>query len=445
MRLPRPPASTAPTRPGASISVGGLAHRLSLPLVSTATVRRCQHRNLIELEQARGVVLERVAPLGAEPVPLREALGRFLAEDVSAAEPVPAFDNSAMDGFAVRAEDTRGAQPDAPVALRVVGESRAGHPAGAALGPGEAIGISTGAVVPDGADAVVRVEVTRSEDGRVLIEEEVDAGRDVRRAGEDIRPGETVLGEGTRLGPAELGVLASLGAAAVACRRRPRVCVLTSGDELLEPGEEMRPGGVRNSNAYSVPALAEQAGAEVVVAGPAPDDLEATRAAIEPALDSDVVVLCGGVSVGEHDHVKQALAELGVEESFWGVALKPGKPTWFGTRGDTLVFGLPGNPVSAMVTFVLLVGPALAVLGGGKSRAPPHHARLAVDYREAARAARTRSAAASSCARTAGTPPRPDRRAPTSSPRCWVPTAWRCFPPLPAPLRAGERVEVELL
>jgi molybdopterin molybdotransferase len=321
---------------------------------------------LIDLEQARDAVLEQAIPLEVERVALREALGRYLAEDASTAEPVPGFDNSAMDGFAVRAADTCGAGPDAPVALRLAGDSRAGHPAVAALAPGEAIQISTGAAIPPGADAVVRVEATRSEADRVLVREEVASGRDVRRAGEDIRPGRAVLRAGARIGPAELGVLASLGVAVVACRRRPRVCALTSGDELIEPGEELRPGAVRNSNAYSIPALAQLAGAEVTVAGPAGDEPEATRAAIEPALDFDVAVLCGGVSVGEHDHVKGALAELGVEERFWGVALKPGRPTWFGTRGGTLVFGLPGNPVSAMVTFMLFVRPALALLSGGR-------------------------------------------------------------------------------
>ena len=320
----------------------------------------------IELERARSEVLARAAPLGAEEVPLREALGRHLAEDVVATEPVPGFDNSAMDGFAVRARDTLGAQPGAPAVLRVRGESRAGHPADGALGAGEAVAISTGAAIPVGADAVVRVEATRVEDGGVAVEEEVEPGRDVRRAGEDVRAGEAVLTAGSPVGPAEMGVLASLGAATAACHRRPRVAVLTSGDELLEPGEETRPGGVRNSNAYSVPALARLAGAEVSVAGPVADDPGATRAAIELALDSDVAIVCGGVSVGEHDHVKPALAELGVEERFWGVALKPGKPAWFGARGDTLVFGLPGNPVSAMVVFILLARPALVALAGGQ-------------------------------------------------------------------------------
>jgi molybdopterin molybdotransferase len=321
---------------------------------------------LIEFEQARSAVLERVTPLGVEEVSLREALGRRLGGDAVATEPVPGFDNSAMDGFAVRAADTRGVRPGEPAVLRVVAESRAGRPAERALGAGEAIAVSTGAALPAGADAVIRVEKTRAENGRVLVEQEVAAGHDLRRAGEDIGCGEVALRAGTAVGPAELGVLASLGAATAECHRRPRVSVRVSGDELLEPGEEMRPGGVRNSNAYSVPALAERAGAEVAVAGPVADDLDATRAAIEPALESDVAVVCGGVSVGEHDHVRAALAELGVEQAFWGVALKPGKPTWFGTRGDTLVFGLPGNPVSAMVTFILLVRPALAALAGGR-------------------------------------------------------------------------------
>jgi molybdopterin molybdotransferase len=335
---------------------------------------------LIEIERAREAVLERAAPLAAEEVPLDEALDRVLAEDLFGEEPVPGFDNSAMDGFALRARDTLGASPGSPAALRVAGESRAGRPAGLSLEEGPAIQISTGAMVPDGADAVVRVEDTRSEDGRVLVEVEVEAGRDIRLAGEDIRPGDAVLGRGTPIGPAELGVIASLGLGAVRCRRRPRVHVLTTGDELLEPGEEMRPGGVRNSNAHSIAALVAWAGGEVVGRGSVADDPAATRAAIAPALEADVAVLCGGVSVGEHDHVKGALLELGVEQSFWGIALKPGKPTWFGTRGDTLVFGLPGNPVSAMVTFLLLVRPALTALGGGSPESHRTTALLAGDY-----------------------------------------------------------------
>ncbi|MBW8059667.1 MAG: molybdopterin molybdotransferase MoeA [Solirubrobacterales bacterium] len=399
---------------------------------------------LIEIEQARGIVLERAAPLGTERVPLDEALGRVVAEDVISAEPVPAFDNSAMDGFVVRAEDTRGARPGAPIGLRIVGESRAGRPATATLGAGEAILISTGATIPAGADAVARVEDTRSEAGRVLVQSEVEAGRDIRRAGGDIETGETVLGRGTPVGPAELGALASVGLSSVACHRRPRVSVLTSGDELLEPGEEMRPGGVRNSNAYSVRALAEWAGAEAVAAGSAPDDLEATRAAIAPALDSDVVVLCGGVSVGEHDHVKRALAELGVEESFWGIALKPGKPTWFGTRGGTLVFGLPGNPVSAMVTFILLVRPALAALRGERPDRRRTTAKLGRDYDK--RPGRAHAIRCRLELREDGWHARPAER--QASHVLTSMLGADCLALIPAasgPLRAGERVEIELL
>jgi len=317
------------------------------------------------LEDARRLVLERVSLLGAEAVPLPEALGRILADDVASIDPVPGFDNSSMDGFAVRAADTRGASPDSPATLLVVDESRAGHPATVALGEGEAIGISTGAVIPEGADSVVRIEATSSRDERVEIEAEVAPGNNLRRAGDDIRAGADVVGKGIRLGAAALGVLASVGAAEVSCSRRPRLVVLTTGDELLEPDEPARPGGVRNSNAYTIPALALSAGAEVVGVETVRDEPESTRTAIERMLGREIAVICGGVSVGEHDHVKAALASLQVEEVFWRVALKPGKPTWFGIDPTgTLVFGLPGNPVSAMVTFLLFVRPAITAMTG---------------------------------------------------------------------------------
>ena len=331
---------------------------------------------LIEIEEARRLVVERVSPLPAEQVPLREALGRVLAVEVGAADPVPGFDNSAMDGFAVRAADTTSASGEAPVTLDVVDESRAGRPAERPVGPGEAILISTGAMVPEGADSVVRVEDTSSRDGRVQIGVAVETGRNVRRAGEDVRSGEAVVGPGTVLGPAELGVIAAVGRDAVECTRRPSVCVLTTGDELHEPGKPLGPGGVRNSIAHSVPALAERAGGEVGRVKTVPDEPTATRGAIERALDHDVVVISGGLSVGEHDHVRSALGELGVEEVFWGVALRPGKPTAFGTHPDgALVFGLPGNPVSAMVTFLLLARPAIEALLGSN---PGRHRAMAI-------------------------------------------------------------------
>jgi molybdopterin molybdotransferase len=325
-------------------------------------------KNPIKPSEARRLVLERVRPLEEEPVPLRAALGRVLAADVESAEPVPGFDNSAMDGFAVRAADTAGASATAPVALRIADEARAGRPAASALEAGQAIAISTGAMLPEGADSVVRVEDTATNDARVEVTVEVDPGKNVRRSGEDIEPGARILRRGMTIGAAELGVLAAVGLAEVSCARRPRTRVLTTGDELLEPGDAPRPGGVRNSNAYSIPSLALAAGADLGGVETVGDDPIATRDAVEAALDGDLAVISGGVSVGEHDHVKSALEELGVERVFWRVALKPGKPTWFGVApGGTLVFGLPGNPVSAMVTFLLFVRPAIrAHLGVGE-------------------------------------------------------------------------------
>jgi molybdopterin molybdotransferase len=277
---------------------------------------------LLPIEEARTTVLAATRPLAAETLTLdTRALGRVLAEDVVAAVDVPAFDGSAMDGFAVRAADVRGASDAAPAQLALVGEARAGAPTAAVLGPGEAIAISTGAMVPAGADAVVRVEDTRAHDGHVEILRAVPAGLDVRRAGDDIRAGRTVLVAGTTLGPAELGVLASLGWDRIACARRPRVRVLATGDELVRPGEPLSPGGVRDSNALSLPSLALTTGAELAGVAHVGDDADATREAIAAALDADVSVICGGVSVGVHDHVRPALAELGVEQAFWGVAL----------------------------------------------------------------------------------------------------------------------------
>jgi molybdopterin molybdotransferase len=336
---------------------------------------------LLPVADARAAVLAEVGgPLPAEPVPLDEALGRVLAVSVISSEEVPGWDNSAMDGYAVQAGDTTGASAEAPRTLRLVGESRAGAPADATLGAGEAFGISTGAVVPDGADAVVRVEDTTASDGEVSISVEVEPGRDIRRAGEDIRSGDEVLRAGAVLGSAELGVLASIGVAKPECARRPTVAIVSTGDELLDPSEPMRSGGVRNSNAFTLPALAQLAGAEVVSVERCPDDPEATRdAAARGMQQADVAIFCGGVSVGDHDHVKEALAGAGAEERFWGVALRPGKPTWFGTREGGLAFGLPGNPVSAVVTFILFVRPALRALQGASSDLDTVQAELAAE------------------------------------------------------------------
>jgi len=322
--------------------------------------------DLLTIDEARSLVLRTVAALDTEDVPIADALDRVLAEDVVAAHDVPSFANSAMDGFAVRSGP-------AGRELRIVGESRAGAPATVALGEGEAIRISTGAAVPDGADAVVPAEDATDGGGTVTTAIDLSAGHHVRSAGEDLRAGATVLGAGTLLGAAELGLAVEAGRATVRCARRPRVAVLATGDELVAPGEPLRHGQLHNSNATTLAALARRAGAELASVGEVEDDREATRAAIERALDgTDVVLLTGGVSVGPHDHVKPALAALGVDEVFWRVAMRPGKPLWFGRRGSQVVFGLPGNPVSAMVCFLLFARPALQVMQG----APPPPARV---------------------------------------------------------------------
>jgi molybdopterin molybdotransferase len=311
---------------------------------------------LISIAEARERVLDETPTLPSEEVPIEDALGRVLAENAHAVEDLPPFDSSAMDGFAVIA----GPAAD----LAVVGESRAGHPTDRALATGEAIRISTGAAIPSGADAVVPIERVEVQDGRVLVPV-TEAGANVRRSGEDLRSGETVIAPGTEIGPAEVAVLASLGHPTARVGGVPRVAVLVTGDELVAPGEPLAPGQIRNSNGYAIAALATRAGGRVLKPRIVSDDRAATEAALTEALDSaDVVCVSGGVSVGPHDHVKPALAALGVEERFWGVKLKPGKPTWFGVRDRKLVFGLPGNPVSAMVTFHLFARPALRRLAG---------------------------------------------------------------------------------
>jgi molybdopterin molybdotransferase len=335
----------------------------------------------LEIEDARRLILSAVRPLPSEQLELQAALGRALAQDVIAAEPVPAFDSSAMDGFAVRAADVAAAGAASPVSLRVSDESRAGAPAEWRLSGGEAIAISTGAMLPAGADAIVRIEDARVRGGLVEVLACAAAGRDVRRAGEDMRAGETVLMRGTQIGAAELGVLGALGQPRVRCARRPRVSVLVSGDELVAPDRPMRPGAVRDSNSLTVSALVREAGGEVLRCGAVGDDADATTAALAVAVEAaDVAVICGGVSVGVHDHVRPGLAELGALQAFWGIALKPGHPTWFGTLDGTLVFGLPGNPVSTMVTFALLVTPALRALQGLPAPAPRPTAVMDCDY-----------------------------------------------------------------
>jgi molybdopterin molybdotransferase len=339
---------------------------------------------LITIARARESVLEGIAPLDPESVAIDDALGRVLAEDVRATQDVPPFPCSAMDGYAVLVGDT-GRR------LTIVGESRAGTPTGRQLSEGEAIRVSTGAAIPAGATAVIPQEEVEYAAGEIETRAAATAGQHIRGAGEDMRAGALQLTAGTRLRAVDLGAAVGAGVGRLSVSRRPRVTVLCTGDELRAPGEPLGPGEIHNSNAPMLVGLVTGAGALAAPAQRLPDDRGATERGIGEALgSSDVVIISGGVSVGPHDHVKPALSELGVDEVFWSVALQPGKPTWFGIGrslpGQPLVFGLPGNPVSAVVTFSLFVAPALAALQGGPVPRPPYaQAALATEVKRNSR------------------------------------------------------------
>ena len=319
--------------------------------------------DLISLEEALARIFEQVRPLDAEPVPLAAAAGRVIAGDARSLVDLPPFASSAMDGFAVRSSDTPGRLP-------VVARIAAGVPAPRALEPGEAMGIATGGVVPDGADAVIPIEYVVESDNGVEIEQTVGQGDNVRPRGSDVSAGDVVVAQGSRLGPAQIGALAAAGLVEVSAARRPRVVVLATGTELRRPGEPLGPGEVYEANGVLLATALASAGADVETLPTVADDAAAHRSALESGLEADVFVTSGGVSVGPHDLVRGLLAELGVEEIFWGVAVKPGKPLAFGVRGSTLVFGLPGNPVSSLVGAEVFVRPALLALQGASVPGP---------------------------------------------------------------------------
>jgi molybdopterin molybdotransferase len=318
---------------------------------------------LLSIGAAQALIAAHVVALAAEPVALVEAAGRFLAAALEATIDLPPFSSSAMDGYAVRAGDT-------PGRLTVVGESAAGAPFDGELEPGQAIVISTGAVVPASADAIVPVERAARTGDAVEVTAAVPAGEFVRRPGSDVERGARVLAAGTRLGPAQIGAAAAAGLAELSCHRRPRVAVLTTGSELRPPGQRLRPGEIYDANGPMLAAALRSTGARVQTIPAVGDDEDAHRAALREALEHDVVISSGGVSMGAHDLVRSVGGELGVREVFWKVALRPGKPLAFGVREATLVFGLPGNPVSSLVCFELFVRPALLALQGARDARP---------------------------------------------------------------------------
>lgn len=323
---------------------------------------------MIEYAEARSFVLSAVKPLPSETVPLARALGRTLARDIKAGEDIPPFTKATMDGYAVRAEDSAAAPS---VELAVVEDLPAGRLAGRALGPMQAARIMTGAPLPPGADAVAMVEDTERSERGVLIRRAVRPGDNIGLAGEDLKRGQTALERGALIGPAEIGMLAAANAARVPVIRRPRVAVIATGDEIVEAGAAKRRGQIRNTNGPALTALAARAGAEARYLGIARDRGAALAAKLARSRGADVLVLSGGVSVGDHDLVKEGLRAAGVRPVFWRVRIKPGKPVFFGRRGRQLVFGLPGNPTSAMVTFLLFVEPALAAMLGRREAVTP--------------------------------------------------------------------------
>jgi len=330
---------------------------------------------VISASEALKIILDSIRPLETITAGLEQSSGSILGEEIVAPGDIPPFDNAAMDGFAVRSEDIR----KVPVSLTVVGEIAAGSTPVNPLAPGEAMSIMTGAKVPAGCDVGIEQEWTeRKSDNRVTILRSADPGHNIRRAGSDIRAATTVFTPGTFLRPQEIGVLASLGKRFVVIHRKPSIAILTTGNEVVEIDKPLPDGKIRNSNAYVLSALIRQLGCEARSLGIATDEKSDLKARIKEGLRADVLITTGGVSVGKYDLVMDALKETGVEIKFWKVNIKPGMPLLFGIHENKPVFGLPGNPVSAMVTFLQFVKPALMRLMGQRTYAPPLrlHARL---------------------------------------------------------------------
>ena len=317
-------------------------------------------------EEAQQIVLDNVHCLGVERVPLLEALGRVLAADAKARHDNPPHDNSAMDGYALRYADIRDAAREKPAVLDMVEDIPAGHVPQKAVGPGQTSRIMTGGLVPEGADTVVMVEDTRAEGERVEILDPVEEEANIRRRGEDMRAGQVVVTAGTECGAGEIGVLAAQQHTFVSVHRRPTVAIFSTGDELVEIDEPLEPGKIVNSNTAALAALCRAHGAVPLMLPSAPDTEADTRRVVEMASTADFAISSGGVSVGEYDYVKQVLDAMGADIKLWRVAMKPGKPLFFCLIGGKPYFGVPGNPVSSMMSFLQFVRPAIRKVCGYK-------------------------------------------------------------------------------
>lgn len=338
---------------------------------------------MIALDEALETTLSRAWALPEETVPLQTAVGRFLAQHLRALNESPRFDNSSVDGYAIRAADTEGASPEVPRVLRLLGTAAAGNPWTGKLPAGFAVKMMTGAPVPAGADAIVMLEDTRAEDADTVILRPARVGDHVRRQGEEFHTGELLLHAGTLVTPPVVSLLASLGLSCVTVRRRPRVAVITTGTEIVAAGEKLGPGQIYDANREGVLAALRSLGIQPVLIDRCPDDLETLRGQLREAFqNAEVVITTGGVSVGDFDHVCEAAFSMGLQPVFWKVALKPGKPTFFGTfprteGADGLFFGLSGNPVGALLSFQQLVRPVLErMMGASRTRELRLSARL---------------------------------------------------------------------
>ena len=324
---------------------------------------------MIPLQKAKSIIQKHIFMLETESVSLSDAGNRVLVEDIIATFPSPQFDNSAMDGFAVRSADTEGASPDNPITLKVVSISSAGSPSDVDLQSGECSQCMTGAKIPVGADAIIMVEDSSgfSDSDSVQVMIEASAGKHIRRMGEEITEDELLIQKGTRITPGEIGTCATFGYGKLSVAKKPKIAIFGTGDELIEPGNELKPGEIYNSNLYVFAELVEKAGGEVVMRNVIKDNKDSLRAFLSEALETcDVIISSGGVSMGRYDYVRAVFMELGVTEHFWKVAQKPGKPLFFGTGNSTLIFGLPGNPVSAFIGFMEWVWPVLETMTGKK-------------------------------------------------------------------------------
>ncbi|MBT6901843.1 MAG: molybdopterin molybdotransferase MoeA [Nitrospina sp.] len=315
--------------------------------------------SMIQVQEALNTILSKIQFKGVEKVPLDQALGRVLAEDVISRVNNPPLDNSAMDGYALIAEDIQSATPENPVKLDVVEEIAAGYTAKGVLKPGQAMRIMTGAPIPSGANAVLMQEDTQKDSNAILCLDKADVDENIRMAGEDVKIGEEVIKKGTTLSPAHIGMMAVVGRSQIAVGQRPIVSILSTGDEILELDETPEGPQIFNSNGHMLAAQIKSAGGIPVYLGIAKDTEKDLMEKFESALKADVVVSSGGVSVGDYDLVKSSLQKMGQDMLFWKVAMKPGKPLAFGRIGDTPIFGLPGNPVSSFVSFEQFVRPSL--------------------------------------------------------------------------------------